>query len=503
MIELINKEQATALRKFFAHCKYTPQALTRTLGTSQPPGARQMQEVIHRTREANTRNTLIRLFLLGRSVENALARQLLPQPIVSLCLDLGLLQVREHQMYATVVVIPLDDMLFVSDAFSLLGTAQASEFVLPASTHSANFLRRLTLRTPFDNALDLGCGCGIHALFAARHAQQVIATDISARAIAYTQFNARLNGLNNIECRRGNLFDPVAGRKFDLIITNPPFVIGPDTHFEYRDNALELDEFCRLLVRNAPGYLESGGYLQMLCEWVEIQEQPWPTRLAEWVADVGCDAWILHSPPQDTASYVAQRSTDLRARRANSTPDGQDEAVGEDDTRQWLAYFDQHRVNAIHPGMIALRKREAPNWLQIQSNPGDIETDAGEAVANAIAACDFLDLCSDDETLLEASLGLSPKVKLEQQFSRDDGGWSTDTIMLRMTNGLIMDAQVDVPVMAFLNQLDGQSTLRECIARFAQATGATQDVAAITKQLLPAVRLFIGRGFVEPAESSA
>lgn len=72
-------------------------------------------------------------------------------------------------------------------------------------------------------ALDLGTGSGIHALKAAPHSEQVIGVDINARAIAFSTFNQRLNSIPNVEFRLGDLYEPVKGEEFDLIVSNPPF----------------------------------------------------------------------------------------------------------------------------------------------------------------------------------------------------------------------------------------------------------------------------------------
>ena len=84
-------------------------------------------------------------------------------------------------------------------------------------TPTARVLDSLTPRPRVDRALDVGTGSGIHALLAAQHARQVIATDVNPRALAYTELNAALNGLRNIETRQGSLFEPVEGETFDLI----------------------------------------------------------------------------------------------------------------------------------------------------------------------------------------------------------------------------------------------------------------------------------------------
>ena len=75
--------------------------------------------------------------------------------------------------------------------------------------------------------LDLGTGSGVCAIFAARHARRVVAVDINAAACRCTGINARLNHLEHcIEVRHGDLFGPVRGERFDLIVFNPPFLRG-------------------------------------------------------------------------------------------------------------------------------------------------------------------------------------------------------------------------------------------------------------------------------------
>jgi len=75
--------------------------------------------------------------------------------------------------------------------------------------------------------LDMGTGSGVCALFAARHARRVVAVDINPAAVHCTRVNALLNHLEKrIELRQGDLFTPVAGERFDLVLFNPPFLVG-------------------------------------------------------------------------------------------------------------------------------------------------------------------------------------------------------------------------------------------------------------------------------------
>lgn len=72
--------------------------------------------------------------------------------------------------------------------------------------------------------LDLGTGCGLLAAALAEVARTVVATDVSPRAVDVATKN--LAGLR-VEVRPGDLFEPVWGEWFDLIVMNPPYEIGP------------------------------------------------------------------------------------------------------------------------------------------------------------------------------------------------------------------------------------------------------------------------------------
>jgi HemK-related putative methylase len=100
----------------------------------------------------------------------------------------------------------------------------------PVLFRSGVFMARALMHQPPEShqkVLDLGCGSGIGAIFAARSGAQVTAVDINPEAVRCTRINALLSGLENkIEVYEGDLFEPVAGRSFDLVLFNPPFYRG-------------------------------------------------------------------------------------------------------------------------------------------------------------------------------------------------------------------------------------------------------------------------------------
>ena len=488
MIGSISRSDIADLRSALVDASYDEESLTRMIGFAEPPAPDQVQAFMRATREINATNALARLFLAGMSLHRSAVGEVLPQSLIDTAIASGLLDADDERLSATIAIVPVGKLLFASDAFRKLGGPGKSDFVLPARTHATDYLRHMTIRDPVGDTLDLGCGCGVHALLASRHSDRVIATDISEAAVAYTRFNAELNDIRNVDACAGDLFEPVEGQQFDLIVSNPPFIVGPNSDLTYRDNKLDLDEFCSHLAREAAGYLNDGGHLQMLCEWVEIGGVTGRDRVAQWVDRLGCDTWVLRGNAQRPRDYVSKRMSDV------SGPD----VASATGTEEWLTYLETRDVQAIHSGMLVLRRRRGGGWFHMLSAPFAPEADMGDAVMQNIAVCDFLELCADDESLLEATLRVSGNAELHQSSSRGPGGWEPNRILVRLTGGIPLETEIDLPILAFLNQIDGEQTLRESIDEFCKLTAA--DASRLGRELLPAIRMLVGNGVLEPAD---
>lgn len=76
-----------------------------------------------------------------------------------------------------------------------------------------------------ERALELGTGCGLLAVLMALAGAQVVATDVNPRALACARVNARAHGVEqSVDLRLGDLFEPVRGERFDLVVFNPPYL---------------------------------------------------------------------------------------------------------------------------------------------------------------------------------------------------------------------------------------------------------------------------------------
>jgi HemK-related putative methylase len=111
--------------------------------------------------------------------------------------------------------------------------------------------------------LDLGTGSGVCAVFAARHARRVVAVDINPAAVRCAAINAYMNHLEHkIELRHGDLFGPVPQERFDLVLFNPPFLLG--TAQDDRDRAWRSNDIAERFAADLGGHLKPGGSALLL-----------------------------------------------------------------------------------------------------------------------------------------------------------------------------------------------------------------------------------------------
>jgi release factor glutamine methyltransferase len=121
--------------------------------------------------------------------------------------------------------------------------------------------------------LDLGTGSGAIALALARErpGAQLTAVDASAPALALAQRNAARLGLSNLRFLRSDWFSALAGERFELVVSNPPYLADDDPHLREGDLRFEPgvalgcgprgDEALRAIAGAAPGHLVAGGWL--------------------------------------------------------------------------------------------------------------------------------------------------------------------------------------------------------------------------------------------------
>ncbi|MBK5294735.1 MAG: methyltransferase [Acidobacteriia bacterium] len=487
MLTPLAQGEANRLRDYFSQCNYTTEGLREVLVVNELASRqlRNLPRLLDRTGEGTPLHVLMRWFCFGVPVEAGAAAGAIPDRIIQPLLDCGLLTVQGTALASDTMLSPFEDLLVATDHSLKIEAGGDPEAVLVINP-TTWLLHRYSVRRPCRAMLDLGAGCGAIGLSASSYSERVVATDLNPRATLFAAFNASLNCRTNVECLSGNAFEPVAGRKFDLILTNPPFFITPSPRYLFCENELELDLFCRGLVKQAHKYLHEDGILQMVCEWVEIQGQGWRERIAEWLEDSGCDAWVIKGHTEDPSRYAQARIRETTL----GTPESDSSAYAE-----WMSYYRKHRVEAIHRGLIALRLRTGSNWVRIDEIPATPKAPFGNSILKGFAARDFLKRNSREDTLLTAVLKVSGDVRMERTWEFSGQRWKLDKLHLWLSTGMPNAQKLEPVVAEMIGALDGERTLGEAIDLTVSKTAGRQD--EMREQLMAIARRLIESGVVE------
>jgi hypothetical protein len=421
---------------------------------------------------------LIRLFVIEGTLRAELAESALPQG-VGFWEDLGLVRSLGGKVEATVRLHPDDEFLLASDWPASREHDIEVDHVL-GHNPTAALLDNITIRSPDTCVLDLGTGCGIQALVASTHARRVVATDLNPRAVNIASFNALLNGAD-IDCRQGNLFEPVAGQTFDLIVSNPPFVISPDSAYTFRDSELGGEGITRQIISSAAEFLNEDGFCQLLSNWAHHGNEDWLPPVRAAFDGCGCDVWVLKVNEVDAPMYATGW---LRAQE--HSPQRFQEELG-----RWLAYYERENIVSVSWAFVTMRKRSSlDNWFAFSEMDLPLEDRCGDHVRRCFEGYGVLALHSPRE-VLQLTPRVSPAARLEQAFAPERGGWSPDSSRLVTAGGLPLTGGVDAHVANMLIRCDGQTQLEEVFRRSAEDAEVPYE-AMLPECLKITKRLFEG-----------
>lgn len=482
---------ASRLREALTAADFTYAGAAAALGTTGHAGLSRNETLpgLRATQGGSPVETLTRLWLLQATVPARDVERALPGLLDPLC-NAGLLERSVGEVRARVDVRPYAaddlDLWVTSDLTPGLdgGVSRvAPDHVLGISS-AATSLAQLTVREPVALALDLGTGCGVQSLHLAQHARRVIATDVNARALRLTRFNAALNGLSErMEVRAGSYFEPVAGEVFDQVATNPPFVISPGTgeRLVYRDSGLPGDRVVEHIVRAVPGHLREAGTAQVLANWMIVGGQPWEERLSSWIE--GCDAWVVQRELVDLPTYVELWLKDEGVH-------GSKDYLERYDT--WLSWFEEQNAEAVGFGWINLRRTDAEPSLRLEEWPYDVEQPIGPEVHAHFERTSALRTRSDDDLL---SARLVARADLRQETYGAPGAADPEEIVLRQQRWARRARQVDTVEAALVGACDGELTVLQILDALADLL--QRDDNELRLAYLPIVRDLVAEGFLE------
>lgn len=484
---------------------------------------------------------LTALFMLGEPVSAAALETALPRTGVAGALAIGLVVPTQstsgEQRYTPAVDLRPHEAedahgsvrwWVASDLGELVtGQALAPDHVLGIGRAGLT-LAALTPRKPVETALDLGVGCGIQTLYLLRHVRQVVATDISTRALEFTAFNVALAGVDSsrVQLRQGNLLEPVAGQRFDLIVSNPPFVITPPSVrqaglplMEYRDAGGPI---LPALVRGLEDHLNPDGVAVMLGNWEHREGTSWRTSVNQWIGK-SLDAWIIQREVQDPVEYAA-----MWLRDGGLTPERSGVAF-ENALAAWQEDFDSRQVSGVGMGYLVFHApgsvgdasaapgaasegqaspeepaSAAPGaaatstpgavvepWRVLEEVPTSGQGALGEHVAQVIAAHEALRGLDDAQV---AALKLRTASGLSKEEALTPTPVPTAPV-IRQAEGFGRVIAVGMPEVALLSASDeGLLTVAQIAAAVASLT--SEDPAAVLADMVVATRTFAHAGMV-------
>lgn len=378
-----------------------------------------------------------------------------------------------------VLLRPFGGLILASDWMGASGEA-----VMPPGPLTGNLARALP-PAPLGRVLDVGTGSGVLALLAAGTGARVTATDITERACAFTRFNAAFNGLT-LDVRQGDLFDPVAGQHFDLVLSQPPFVVQPPgiAPTTYLHGGARGDELPLLVLAGLGDALAPGGWALLRFDAPGSLEEVL-ARVRSAVGpdlDLGVFGFPSGGPDQITLAYAVLADPSRGARYEEE-----------------VVHYHRHMVSSgleRFTGTMTALHRPAPG----QDRPVVTLAAPSEAVPRwsymrmRLAARRLVDAA--DGTLLSTHFAPQADARLCAELGLGALGPEPIFVVRYPSGSPAQDVEVNEAGAAMLQILIGGRELSEAVDTYAGATGTRPDEAA--SDVLAFARNALQRGLLVP-----
>jgi methylase of polypeptide subunit release factors len=481
---------AARLRTVLDDAGFTGEGIAQMVGGDLIGFGRRMAPILmRRTARPGPLPTLIRLFLGLVPVPAAAAREALdPVPLEDLIAARFLEEAGGDTVRSCVHMRHFENLVIAVDPEWILTERPVSADHVMSISKSTLFLAQITDRLAAESALDIGTGHGLHALIAARHCDRVVATDLTDRAVAITRFNAEFNGVPSIDVRQGDLFEPVAQETFDLIVSNPPFIIAPPMDVHFLSAGLEVDDVIARLARETPRHLRPGGRAHFLANWALPADRPWEERVAPWFEGSGCDVTVLTFTTYPIDEYAARWIP----------PDVADPGLYRKTFDGWMRWYEERHIDGLAFGLVTMRRRDGDGEsLRLSTPPLVFNEIDGNSLQVALALGRWVAEVDDDE-FLRTRLRIVDGARVMHEYALREGEWTLTDAVLGVEKGFAEVAQIDVHGERLAARCDGTRTVAEVVGEMAGELGRPFDEVA--RRVLPAVRNLVERGVLLPED---
>jgi SAM-dependent methyltransferase len=438
-------------------------------------------------------DALVRLFHHQLRVETAALERLLPGEGLRALWSLGLLaECGEHPgfAYAAATVVEVRGFIMACDRSRTPDGGSCplpADVVYPANIKNTGEFLRFMPRGPCEAMLELGTGAGIAAMVGAGDANHVWATDVTARAVRFADFNRRLAGLTNMTLVEGDMYAPVEGLTFDRIAIHPPYVPARQSKFAFREGGEDGEQIMRRAVEGLPRFLRPGGvfYARLLAS--DREGESFESRVRRWLGegeqefDLVLASDNLLSPADYIAYSISRKQAD----------------AGE--VAYWRELWDATRTEALFYGSVLIRRHadaaRAVTW-RTQAGVGF----SGPHLAWLLESQTAMAQPGAEERLLGSRPSISPECRLRVLYSARDGRFSPGEFKFEVMTPFKSLCQVDAFVAGIVSDCDGNTTWREHFDR-AAAAGAVppEGTPELFARFLPPL---VGNGVLRISEWS-
>ena len=486
------EQQFTRLRNALDEAGFTESAICARTGIDRIEEFKTMVEQREESiKLEDTLDLLIRLLMDGLIIQEKVILEHLSKETLDILEALGLVE-RDPEdcalCNATAFLYPVAGVYIASDrTFAPRRKDQAfpEDVVYAAITANTGRFLSILPQEPCDDFLDLCSGTGVAAIAAgANYARRSWATDLGARCVHFAEFNRLLNGLTNVNCAQGDLYDAVDDRTFDRIAAHPPYVPSKDRKFLFRDGGEDGEQILRRIIEGLPGHLRPNGRFYCVTFATDREGNPVEKRVRDWLGEAQAefDICLLDSEFQSRPEALLNSVAKAKGRLGTLS--------------ETARLFEELKVIGLFYGTIVIhRKTESrPAATGRIRKAADAATDAVEwfwrwQAASAVPGF--------SDRLLDSRPAPSARFKLHVTHTRQQQGLVPSEFLVRTDYPFLSEAVVEPWVAVVVGNCDGQKTVRQIFSEMKQQEVISPQMSE--GEFAGIIQLLLSRGFLEVA----
>ncbi len=425
----------------------------------------------------------MRALMFDDGIPEADARAALTGELVDRLLPGGYLRRREGALVSPFLLNVVEDLLVVTDALmpggdAVMGAGPTTIALCAASIPTARL----------GSALELGCGAGTAAILLARHAERVVGTDVNPRAITLARVNAALNGVTNLELLVGDWLAPVAGRTFDLVVCQPPFVARPAARpaATYMYGGHRGDEVALTLLGELDRHRSPRGRAVFFVEWPELSADSFVDRVRAAIGPTD-RLLIVRAPSVSLLEHCTEYA-------ANEHPE-----LGEAFERSAIErreHLEALEIRALRPTLtVVAREPAGPAWTAVvDAAPFAHVRPSGVRIAKILAARELL-ARDDDDALLATTLRVPKRTVVTEERAEPSPSAPKKLTMRPPSTALAPSAELNEATLQLISLIHGASSPASAIDFLVKSAGAPPKMAR--QQILAVARMGLESGLLQ------